>query len=133
MTACPAPWPRCIVLVGLLVAAACDGARADAAADTATARTPAAMAANPLVDLGVGESTEYDATVIASLAAGEYSYVELEPAASQGERRWAVTLGEQPPVGALVHARVAGTKHDFASRRLQRRFERLDFAALELL
>ncbi|MBK6918769.1 MAG: hypothetical protein IPH07_15355 [Deltaproteobacteria bacterium] len=121
----------------LLVAAACDGERASAAAATATdaaaARTVATTPANPLVDLGVGESTEYDATVVASLAAGEYSYVELEPAASQGERRWAVTLGEQPPVGALVHARVAGTKHDFESRRLQRRFERLDFAALELL
>lgn len=126
------PRPRRFALACLLAITACETEHATPAAVEAPTPARTAPRSNPLVDL-TADPSEYDATVVASLAAGEYAYVELEPAPANGERRWAVTLGELPPVGAVVHAKVAGTKHDFESRRLQRTFERLDFATLEIL
>lgn len=86
-------------------------------------------AGSPLAALEQPAQTQYEATVVACLPAGDYSYLEL--ALADGERRWAVISSERPAVGAAVRTRVFGTRTHFDSRRLKRSFDRLDFAAIE--
>lgn len=86
-------------------------------------------AGSPIAALEQPTRTQYDATVLACLPAGDYNYLEL--ALADGERRWAVISSERPPVGAAVRTRVFGTRTHFDSRRLKRSFDRLDFAAIE--
>lgn len=90
---------------------------------------PAGGAQNPLLQLEQPQAPRVlTGTVAEVVPAGSYFYARL--VTPSGEPCWLASLGERPPLGRSVFARVLGTRHDFFSRRLGRRFATVHFAWL---
>lgn len=102
-------------------------------------RGPEALGARPLGPLSAfalpaGERLSFEGRVVQRLAAGSYTYLEVERA--EGERSWVVTLSSSR--GARVSAggvRVVavGFADQFVSKRLGRSFDGLYFAVVQPL
>jgi hypothetical protein len=93
---------------------------------------PAGPVQNPLLQLERPQSPRVlTGTVAEVLPAGTYFYARL--VVPSGEPCWIAGLGERPQPGRSVSARVLGTRRDFFSRRLGRRFATLHFAWLRTL
>lgn len=65
------------------------------------------------------------------LPAGGYTYLEITP--EHGEPRWVVTMRRGIESGDRVRVDNLGSRHDFYSRRLDRRFAELVFGVVEVL
>jgi hypothetical protein len=65
------------------------------------------------------------------LPAGGYTYLWVEP--EHGERRWVVTMRRDVGAGDRVRVDSLGSRHDFYSRRLDRRFAELVFGVVEIV
>jgi hypothetical protein len=65
------------------------------------------------------------------LPAGGYTYLQVELA--QGEPRWVVTMRRDVGTGDRVRVDNLGSRHDFYSRRLDRRFAELVFGVVEVV
>ena len=65
------------------------------------------------------------------LPAGGYTYLWIEP--EQGEPRWVVTMQRDVDAGDRVRVDSLGSRHDFYSRRLDRRFAELVFGVVEVV
>lgn len=81
---------------------------------------------NPLMGLeDAGDGHEEFAGVVAeSLAAGGYTYLRVTTVAGD---RWVATMGKGACIGCRVRVKNMGTRRDFHSKRLDRRFETLAF------
>jgi hypothetical protein len=84
-----------------------------------------AITGSPLAGV-TAVNASFVATVREVLRAGSYSYFDVE--LDDGSRRWAVMMGPALVVGTRVRVDVFGTRRDFDSPRLRRRFATLDFA-----
>jgi len=69
---------------------------------------------------------ELEGTVTERLAAGRYSYLRLDGDA------WIATSGDPAQVGQRVHVQSFGTREDFESPRLGRRFDRVVFGIVRV-
>lgn len=118
----PSSWPSALLV---LILSAC-AAEAAAPIESVDAAKPSA---SPMGALEQPTTPEYQATVMSSQQVGRYHYLEL--ALADGGRRWAVITSDPPRVGAAVRTHVFGTRTDFDSPRLKRRFAHLDFATIE--
>ncbi|APR80449.1 Hypothetical protein A7982_05796 [Minicystis rosea] len=77
------------------------------------------------------ERFELEATVVERIPAGSYAYFHVRDDA--GADRWIVTLASlSPRTATRVRAKVFGRATDFESKRLQRRFDTLLFAIVQL-
>ena len=85
---------------------------------------------NPLIGLG-GEPQPLRGVIVEVLRAGSYRYIRLRDSA--GNEEWVVTLGDSPPVGAVIEGRSYGQRLNFHSPRLGRRFARLHFGLVHPL
>lgn len=65
------------------------------------------------------------------LPAGGYTYLWVEP--ERGEPRWVVTMRRDVGAGDRVRVDSLGSRHDFYSRRLDRRFAELVFGVVEIV
>jgi len=65
------------------------------------------------------------------LPAGGYTYLWVEP--EHGEARWVVTMRRDVGAGDRVRVDSLGSRHDFYSRRLDRRFAELVFGVVEVV
>ncbi len=74
-------------------------------------------------------AAELTGTVTERLTAGSYSYLRIQDA---GDERWIATMGAGAEVGARVIVRSFGTRRDFESPRLGRRFDELTFGSVRL-
>ncbi|MBX7080500.1 MAG: hypothetical protein K1X88_14980 [Nannocystaceae bacterium] len=114
----PAPARRC-AFAWLLALSAC-------AAEPAAAVRADTAATNPLP-----QSTTIDerfaGTVRARLRAGSYSYLEIDDGV---HTRWVAVMGEGLPEGSRAQVHAVARRRDFHSRRLDRRFDELDFASV---
>lgn len=118
----PPVWPSAL-LVMILSACAAEAPAPIQSVDAAKA------SASPMGALEQPTTPEYEGTVVSSQQVGRYHYLEV--ALVDGGRRWAVITSDPPAVGAAVRTRVFGTRTDFDSPRLHRRFAQLDFATIE--
>lgn len=97
---------------------------------------PGARPLGPLSDfaLPAGERMRFEGHVVQRLAAGSYTYLEVEKAG--GERSWVVTLsssrGARAGAGGVRVVAVGFADH-FVSKRLGRSFDGLYFAAVHPL
>lgn len=114
----------CLLLLAWPGCDAADPQAVPAPVPTVTAAPP------PIAELAAPTLREYSGTVVARLVAGDYTYLEIAVADA---RRWAVTTGAGAAVGDAVRAQVFGTRVDFESPRLRRRFAQLDFASVEAI
>ncbi len=121
-----------------LVLAAC-GQRAEPAAspdDVAAtqgsepAAQPASKGENPLASVDKGERGKLlQGRIAERLSAGSYTYLDLE--LSDGSHRWVVVLGRDvPAVDREIKVTAMGSRADFYSSRLGRRFDHLTFASI---
>ncbi|MBL8944859.1 MAG: hypothetical protein JNK45_16980 [Myxococcales bacterium] len=117
--------PRAWLSTLLVILSAC-AAEAPAPVESVAAAAPAT---SPMGALERPTTPAYQGTILSTQKVGRYHYLEL--ALADGERRWAVTTSEPPSIGAAVRTHVFGTRTDFDSPRLKRRFARLDFATVE--
>ncbi|MFO0632703.1 MAG: hypothetical protein U0168_07635 [Nannocystaceae bacterium] len=116
----PAP-PR--VAAWLLALSACGSA-----GEPAAAPRPAAAAVNPLQHAATATIDEhFDGTVRTRLRAGSYSYLAIDDGA---RTRWVAVMGEGLPEGSHADVHAVARRHDFFSRRLDRRFDELAFASV---
>lgn len=93
---------------------------------------PGGAAQNPLLQLEPQQAPSVlTGTVAEVVPAGSYFYARL--VAPAGTECWIAGMGERPQLGRSVSARVLGTRHDFFSRRLGRRFTTVHFAWLRAL
>jgi hypothetical protein len=117
-----APW-----LAGLVAAVFAHACERPAEPVAAPSRSqPEAASGNPLRSLAPAQEGDaaFAGVVAESLAAGGYTYLRV----STGEGdRWVATMGKGAPVGHRVHVKNMGTRHDFHSKRLGRRFDVLAF------
>ena len=74
-------------------------------------------------------STIFVGMVAESLRAGPYTYLRVRTAEDE---RWVVTMDPPPPPLARVAVHSHGLRRDHHSRRLDRRFAALDFAAVRV-
>lgn len=65
------------------------------------------------------------------LPAGGYTYLWIEP--EHGDSRWVVTMRRDVGAGDRVRVDSLGSRHDFYSRRLDRRFAELVFGVVEIV
>jgi hypothetical protein len=81
---------------------------------------------NPLQALAPAEAGDdaFAGVVEESIPAGGYTYLRV---ATEDGDRWVATMGKGARVGHRVHVKNMGTRHDFHSRRLGRRFDELAF------
>jgi hypothetical protein len=103
---------------------------ADGGSDPAS---PAKDAGNPLGGL-VPPAPGQEAlvgVVAEHLPAGGYTYLWVEP--EQGPARWVVTMRRDVGQGDRVRVDSLGSRHDFYSRRLDRRFAELVFGVVEVV
>lgn len=70
-------------------------------------------------------------TVVEHLPTGNYHYLRVAP--SEGEPRWVVTMGGEYREGVQVEVDSFGARHDFYSRRLDRRFDELVFGMVAVM
>lgn len=87
-------------------------------------------AGSPLTGLETptADARELSGVVAERLAAGSYSYLRIE--GEQGSH-WIATTGPGAELGEHVRVRSMGTRHDFESPRLGRRFDELVFGFVE--
>lgn len=87
---------------------------------------PAAPEGNPIQALAPAEPGDdsFAGVVEESLPAGGYTYLRV---ATEDGDRWVATMGKGARVGHRVHVENMGTRHDFYSKRLGRRFDELAF------
>ena len=95
--------------------------------------SPAKGAGNPLGELvPPAPGQERLVGVVAEhLPAGGYTYLWVEP--EQGPARWVVTMRRDVGQGDRVSVDSLGSRHDFYSRRLDRRFAELVFGVVEIV
>lgn len=133
-------WAAALVLAG--VGWACDPgspATVDAAiVDASIARASTVGAAEPGASNPLGElvppapgEESLEGVVAQHLPAGGYTYLRIEP--ERGEPRWVVTMRRDVGPGDRVRVDSLGSRHDFYSRRLDRRFAELVFGVVEKL
>ncbi len=72
-----------------------------------------------------------EGVVARRLPAGGYTYLQVE--LEHGEPRWVVTMRRDVAAGDRVRVDNLGSRHDFYSRRLDRRFAELVFGVVEVL
>jgi hypothetical protein len=94
------------------------------------ASTAAQSRSNPLVAYGLDASERhwFEGVVVTRLAAGQYVYLRLRDAT--GAETWLVSLAATTPATARVRALAIGRAEHFHSRRLDRDFSPLLFAAV---
>ncbi|MFY0534209.1 hypothetical protein [Nannocystis pusilla] len=98
-------------------------------ADAGPPQKPHASAPAPFVGPGApGEPLPLAGRVEERLVAGSYVYLAVR--GSDDALRWAVVLGDAPPVGADVALTSTSRRTDFHSPRLGRDFAELHFAIL---
>jgi hypothetical protein len=116
---------RFVFVAAALVTLASGNIASDLPAGTAT-RTRS----NPLVAYGLDESERhwFEGVVVSRLAAGQYVYLRLRDAT--GAETWFVSLAATTPAAARVRALAIGRAEHFHSRRLDRDFSPLLFAAV---
>ncbi|MBC8070726.1 MAG: hypothetical protein IAG13_20515 [Deltaproteobacteria bacterium] len=104
------------------------GVSAAAVDPVAAADTPAA---SPFAGLRAPdpEHASLTGTVVERLSAGRYTYLQIDV---DGVGRWVATTGEGASVGQLVRVRSFGSRRDFESPRLGRRFDELVFGSVVL-
>lgn len=87
-------------------------------------------ASNPLATAQAPAQAEsnFVGVVRERLPAGSYAYLAVDDA---GTRRWVATMGAGAPSGTQVQVRAYAVADDFHSRRLDRRFDRVVFGAVE--
>lgn len=123
------PWVAVLAL-GLSLLA-CSEPTQPLAAPAAASGLPAEAAAEPpptnplqaLAPASAGDDT-FAGVVQESIPAGGYTYLRV--VTDTGDR-WVATMGKGVPVGHRVHVKNMGTRHDFHSKRLGRRFDVLAF------
>lgn len=121
---------RPLALATALFATSCADAHADISAIGAQPLERRDRPQNPLV----GATATPDGPVIAGhveerLVAASYVYLAIRD--GDGAARWAVVMGDAPPVGAAITVHSMGRRAQFHSSRLQRTFAELHFATLE--
>ena len=127
-------WGAALALVG--VATACD--------PVASPPMPAEPVASPSADEGSVHASPLGGlvppapgeerlvgVVAEHLPAGGYTYLWVEP--EQGDSRWVVTMRRDVGAGDRVRVDSLGSRHDFYSRRLDRRFAELVFGVVEIV
>lgn len=135
-------WGAALLLAG--VATACDPAEprtepvakaeASASVDDGSAHASAVDgSASPLAGLvppPPGQA-QLVGVVAEQLPAGGYTYLWVAP--EHGEPRWVVTMRRDVGAGDRVRVDSLGSRHDFYSRRLDRRFAELVFGVVEIV
>lgn len=120
-----APLARARRLLAGLLLAVCGVALATApptsAAEVPTAAGPPALEPAARAHF-VGVAAE-------TLRAGPYTYLRVVTAEDE---RWVVTMDPPPPPLARVAVQSHGLRHDYHSRRLDRRFAALDFGTVRV-
>src|SRR5688500_10277001 len=119
---CP-KFTRIAVLLLCLPAVACTQAAMP------TIDVPVATAApsgSPLSELApaTGDDATFVGVVDEVLPAGGYTYLRVRTDAGD---RWVATMGPGAAIGSTISVKNMGTRHDFHSRRLGRRFDTLAF------
>ncbi|WAS91273.1 hypothetical protein [Nannocystis punicea] len=118
-----APRAPSLVLALALATASCG------VADASPQHQAPAAAPNPFLAPGTASAPQALAGHIEErLVAGSYVYLAVR--GGDGELRWAVVLGDAPPVGADVALTSTARRTDFHSPRLRRDFAELHFAVL---
>jgi hypothetical protein len=97
---------------------------------TARSRAPASAAPNPFAQhaLPAAERRSLRGTVVTRLDAGSYAYLRVRE--NSGAEAWLVSLAVTTPKQDRVRALVLGQADHFHSRRLDRDFSPLLFAAV---
>jgi hypothetical protein len=120
------------------VATAETAAKAEAQPEAAVGSEPASAteangSAGPLAGLvPPAPGQEQLVGVVAEhLPAGGYTYLWVEP--EQGPARWVVTMRRDVGAGDRVRVDNLGSRQDFYSRRLDRRFAELVFGVVEIV
>ncbi|PCC68664.1 hypothetical protein SAMN02745121_05340 [Nannocystis exedens] len=112
-----------LVLALALVAAGCG------VADASPSHQAPATAPNPFIGATAPSAPQQLAgRVEERLVAGSYVYLAVRD--RDGALRWAVVLGDAPPLGADVALTSTARRTDFHSPRLGRDFAELHFAVL---
>ena len=134
-------WGAALLLAG--VAAACDPA---AQADLPAKAEVAASADGGSVHASAADGSESPlgglvppapgqerlvGVVAEHLPAGGYTYLWVEP--EHGDPRWVVTVRRDVGAGDRIRVDSLGSRHDFYSRRLDRRFAELVFGVVEIV
>lgn len=116
---------------------ACDQASAATEAPPVNAAAVAPSApqtrqAGPPTDLTAptAEEARFSGTVTEHLPAGGYHYLRIET--DEGPTRWVVTMGGTAKAGSRVDVTSMGSRRDFYSRRLDRRFDEVAFATVKV-
>jgi hypothetical protein len=131
-------WVAALALAGVSVA--CDAAaRAEATVPSepvAVVQAPAvrseSLAGPPTELVPPAPGQEQLVGVVAQhLPAGGYTYLQLE--LEHGDPRWVVTMRRDVGTGDRVRVDNLGSRHDFYSRRLDRRFAELVFGVVEIV
>lgn len=131
--------PACahlLLVLGLIVGAACEAANAQASPEVAPEPSPAQPAAHAPPPLGPPSDLEripadqrrIVGVVQEVLPAGGYHYLALR--LDDGSTRWAVIANGAPSTGERVELDGFGVRTNYHSNRLERDFEALLFAAL---
>ncbi|MBL8975328.1 MAG: hypothetical protein JNK56_32310 [Myxococcales bacterium] len=112
------------LIAGLLLAA---GGVALAAGPPTSAAAAPTSAGPPALE--PAPRPRFVGMVAESLRAGPYTYLRVRTAEDE---RWVVTMDPPPPPLARVAVHSHGLRRDHHSRRLDRRFAALDFAAVRV-
>ncbi len=117
------PTPRLLAILAL-VSAACSP-------PPPTSPMPATSPASPAMAMPQtdGIVRQLRGQVRQRLEAG-YLYLEVEDAL--GDRHWVVSLMKDVALGADVEVKVFGSRDQFFSKRLQRRFDTLSFGVVRV-
>lgn len=135
-------WGAALAVAGF--ATACDPAVSPTQAEPAVSSTKAEPVASASADGGSVHASPLGAlvppapgeerlvgVVAERLPAGGYTYLWIEP--EHGDSRWVVTMRRDVGAGDRVRVDSLGSRHDFYSRRLDRRFAELVFGVVEIV
>ena len=82
------------------------------------------------MDAPSAEDDAFEGRVAERIKAGSYCYMHVQTTA--GAKHWVVTLGSGQPVGAAVRVKAMGVRTAFKSNRLNRTFDKLFFAIVNI-
>ena len=118
---------RIVLEAGLLALALAGCAGGEVDVDAAAAGV---MAKNPFAEVDPPRPGEAELVgeVRERLAAGSYTYLAVSDAS--GAARWVVTMKRGFSVGDRVQVKNLGTRRDFHSKRLGRRFDEVVFGVV---
>lgn len=124
---------RTAFLASLVAAVSCVACASCGARDVEAVPAPIEVAAaptgSPLGELTAPRSTEaWKGVVETRLAAGSYSYHAVR---DRSGLRWIATTGAGVEAGRPVTVQSWGARKDFYSRRLDRKFDELEFGKVE--